>query len=144
MGFGPTCTERGKTWWGSAGSRRLSWFWSHSLWGDTAETERHVTNSQFRLELTFTSCWISQSSPGGDSPRTSAAGTVAAPSPSPRRSRHRWTRCESSRAAWRVPASPSRSSLCRGQRSSPGFSLQSSLDRMWVRSLLSRGNTAAE
>lgn len=53
-GFGPTCTERGKTWWGSAGSRRLSWFWSRWLWGDTAEREGHVTNSvQTQADVDF-------------------------------------------------------------------------------------------
>ncbi len=55
---------------------------------------------------------------GLSSPHTSAAGRGVAPSPSPQRSLLRWTLCESSHAVSHVPASPSLSLFCRGQRSS--------------------------
>lgn len=40
------------------------------------------------------------------SPRTSAAGRIAAPSPSPRRSQPHLSQCGSCRAAWHAPSSP--------------------------------------
>lgn len=112
-----TCTERGNTWRGSGGSRRLSSLWFRSLWRDTAERDGtegkwspSPTSELYTLKLVNL---IKKNS----TPHTSAAGTFVSPSPSPLRFLLRWTLFESSRAASRAPASPFQSSLWGRNRS---------------------------
>lgn len=56
--FAHTCTERGKTWWGSGESRRLSSLWFRWLSGDTAERNQREENES--APPTTNLCWNPQ------------------------------------------------------------------------------------